>query len=1200
MSDFIHLHTHTHYSMLTSPILPAELFNKCLDLGMSAVAVTDHAALFNMPELFSEAKKVSQQRDKPFKLIIGAELFIAPTSRQNKSTTEVHHLNVLVKDAKGYRNLCKILSLAAREGFYYRPRADKETLFKYADGLICTTSCSKGELAKLVLAHNEAGAEQFIKEHKDVFGDDLYIELERHNAPEDSVLNESLIRLARKFNVKLVATNDVHYLEKKDAELQEVMLAMKSKSTLSTPKRMRLPTQEFYLKSPAEMALLFDNTYRELSNTLEINEKCSFSFHDTAPQLPYFKIPDGFKDDSDYLRYLTYQGALRKYGDLDALGQRGEQIRNRIEYELNTIAKMGFSSYFLIVSDLIAASRKQGYSVGPGRGSVAGSIVAYLTDITRVDPLQYDLLFERFLNPERISMPDIDIDFTPVGKQRVLDYTIERYGESSVAKVIAISTLGAKAVIKDVGRVLEIPLDEVTRITKLVPNKPIGAALRDFVYGKRDKHGGFEIEPVKELQDLLKHSDARIRKLMEYSLALEGRARNVSVHAAGVVITNGSVDDYVPLYVSDKVEAEERRYADEEPDDFTERAVLLNKSKDEKQVVTQFDKDWIEKAGLLKIDYLGLETLAVIDETLRLIEKRYRVVLDLEKLPIDDAKTFKIFQDGKMAGIFQFESPGMQSYMMQLRPTCIDDIIAMNALYRPGPMDLIPRYIARKHGREAVEYPHPLLEPILKSTYGIPVYQEQVMQMAQVMAGYTLGGADILRRAMGKKEKEKMAQERQKFVKGAAERGVPEAKAHEVFDMMEKFAGYGFNKSHAAAYGLLAYWTAYLKAHYTAEFMCAILNSEAGDAERMRHLTDEMKSMGIKILPPSINKSDALSTVEDLPKGIKAVRIGFSAIKHVGSAAKEIVAARKRRKKPFKHLFDLCSSVDLRVVNKKALESLIEAGTMDEFGIDRASLLANVERALEFGQKQNRRVTLGQEGFFNDEKFLPSEELAYPELLKAEPWSLSETLQREVALVGFYLSSHPLDAYRRDWQAFATLKLGNKSFEPQRLYRVIGLLIDVKPHLDKKGNTMLFGTIEDFEGKADFTVFASVYERFEKELQKDAIVMLIAEADRKDHQTKLLVQEVIPIRKVRDKFIQRVVLRLDLHDSEALSKAKAVRDICNMHRGTVPIDFELSYVEHGRSELLRLFARKATIDPDDETLEKLEHALGVDAVRLLS
>lgn len=1200
MPNFIHLHTHTHYSMLTSPILPADLFHKCLDLGMNAVAITDHATLFNMPELFSEAKKVAQARSQAFKLIIGAELFIAPTSRHDKSTTEAHHLNVLVKDATGYRNLCKILSLAAKEGFYYRPRADKETLFKYAEGLICTTSCDRGELAKLVLKDDEQGAAQFIQAHKEVFGDDFYIELERHHAPDDLRLNEGLIHLAKKFDVKLVATNDVHYLERKDAEIQEVMLAMKSKSTLSTPKRMRLPTNEFYLKSPAEMALLFDNAYHELSHTLEISEKCTFQFSDSAPQLPHFKIPDGFKDDSDYLRYLTYQGAQRKYGDLDALGERGEKIRNRIEYELTTIAKMGFSSYFLIVSDLIAASRKQGYSVGPGRGSVAGSIVAYLTDITRVEPLQYDLLFERFLNPERISMPDIDIDFTPVGKQRVLDYTIERYGEQSVSKVVAISTLGAKAVIKDVGRVLEIPLEDVARITKMVPSKPIGATLRDFIYGKRDKHGGFEIEPVKELQDLLKHSDARLKKLIEYSLALEGRARNVSVHAAGVVITNGSLDDYVPLYISDKVETEERRYADEDTDEPISRIAFSSKGKDDKQVVTQFDKDWIEKAGLLKIDYLGLETLAVIDETLRLIEKRYKVRLDLENLPTKDAKTYKIFQDGKMAGIFQFESPGMQSYMMQLRPTCIDDIIAMNALYRPGPMDLIPRYIERKHGREAVEYPHPLLEPILKSTYGIPVYQEQVMQMAQVMAGYTLGGADILRRAMGKKEKEKMAQEREKFVKGAAERGIDAAKANEVFDMMEKFAGYGFNKSHAAAYGLLAYWTAYLKAHYTAEFMCAILNSEAGDTERMRHLTDEVKSMGIKILPPNINKSDALCTVEDLSNGSKAIRIGFSAIKHVGAAAKEIVAARKRKKKSFNNLFDFCASVDLRVVNKKALESLVEAGALDEFGIDRATLLANLERAVEFGQRQNRSVTLGQEGFFNDEKFAPLQQLVYPELLNAEAWSDAEILQREVALLGFYHSRHPLDAYKRDWDAFATLKLGNKSFEPKRLYRVIGILSEIKQHFDKKGNTMLFGVIEDFEGKADFTVFASIYERFEKDLQKDAIVMLIAEAERKDNQTKLLVQEVIPIRKVRHKFIQRIVLSLDANDAESLSKAKAIKEICDMHRGTVPIDFELSYLEHGRIEHLRLFARKATIEPDNDVLEKLELALGVDAVRLLS
>ncbi len=1191
MLEFIHLHTHTHYSMLSSTILPEDLFETCQRLGMSAVGVTDHATMFNMPQLFSEAKKFG------VKLLIGAELFIAPTSRHDKSSTEAHHLNVLIKDDVGYKNLCKILSASARDGFYYRPRADKELIAARADkeliaahheGLICMTSCDRGELAKLVLNNDEQGARRFMAFHKELFADDFYIELERHNAPEDARLNKDLIRLAKDFGVKLVATNDVHYLERKDADAHEVMLAMKSKTTLSNPKRMKFPTDEFYFKSADEMALLFDNEHHELSNTLEISEKCTFKFSDQTPRLPHFPLPHGFKSDSDYLRQLTYDGVAKKYGDLESLGERGQKIKERIDYELATVDKMGFSAYFLIVSDLIAASRKQGYSVGPGRGSVAGSIVAYLTDITQVEPLQFNLLFERFLNPERVSMPDIDIDFTPVGKQKVLDYTIEKYRNESVSKVIAISTLGAKAVLKDVGRVLEVPLETVTQITKLVPSKPVGITLAEA------------IENVKELKDLRKSPDAKIRKMIEFALALEGRARNVSVHAAGVVITDGAVDEVVPLYVSDKVETEERRFADEEDDGETPTKA---KSKGEKQVVTQFDKDYIEKAGLLKIDYLGLETLAVIDETIKIIERRYKVKIDLEKVPMDDKKTFKIFHDGKMAGIFQFESSGMQSYMLQLRPTSVSDIIAMNALYRPGPMDLIPTYIARKHGEETIEYPHPMLEPVLKETYGIPVYQEQVMQIAQVMGGYTLGGADLLRRAMGKKKPEEMAKHRAIFREGAAKKNVDEKTADAVYDMMEKFAGYGFNKSHAAAYGVLAYWTAYLKAHYTAEFMAAILNSEARDTERAKHLTDEAKSMGIKILPPSINKSDALYTVEDLPNGKtsaeqKAIRVGFTGIKHVSGAAKEIIAARKRLKRNFKNLFDLCSSVDLRVVNKKALECLIEAGAMDEFGVHRAMLIANIEKAIEFGQKQNKSATLGQEGFFNDEKFIGDENAAYPDLIKADAWTDAEKLQREKTLVGFYLSNHPLDPFRRDWEAFATLKLGDRNCEGKRLQRVIGVITETKKHPDKKGNTMLFGIIEDFEGKADFTVFASVYERFEKDLQKDAILMLVAEAELKDGQLKLLVQEAIPIRKVRDKYASKIVLRLDAADGESLQKAKTLKQICDECKGETPLDFEVWIEADGKPQRLKLFARNITIDSGNDVLDKLASVVGEDAVKL--
>lgn len=1192
MTDFIHLHTHTHYSLLSSPILPEDLFEDCLAKGMNAVAITDHATLFNMPSLFSDAKKVSEKKGKPFKLMIGAELYIAPSSRHKKESREAHHLNVLVKDATGYRNLCKILSAAAREGFYFRPRADFELLSLFHEGLICMTSCEKGELPKLIAKQDLDGARQFIRNHKDLFGDDFYIELENHFTASEANINRELIALAKAFDVKLVATNDVHYLNRDDAPKQEAMMAMKGKHKLSDAKRMRFPTDEFYLKSPSEMARAFDNAHGELSNTLEIAEKCTYVFKDETAKLPHFPIPPEFSDAASYLRHLTYQGARELYGELDALGTHGEKIKARIDFELSTIANMGYDSYFLIVSDLIAASRKQGYSVGPGRGSAAGSIVAYLTGITQIDPLKYNLLFERFLNPERVTMPDIDIDFTPVGKQKVLEYTIEKYGAESVSKIVAISTLGAKAVIKDVARVLEVPIETVNSITKLVPSKPPGASLSEFINGNSKNN----IEPVKELKDLLKSPDQTIRKVMEYALELEGRARNVSVHAAGVVITNGAVDDYVPLYVSDKIETEERRYADETAE---EEPSEREPKKDNKQVVTQFDKDWIEKAGLLKIDYLGLETLAVIDDTLRLIEKRYEQRINLQEIPMDDRKTFKIFQDGKMAGIFQFESIGMQSYMTQLQPTTVEDIIAMSALYRPGPMQFIPDYINRKHGKEETKYAHPLLEPILSYTYGIMVYQEQIMQAAQILGGYSLGGADLLRRAMGKKDKEKMAKERSRFVEGAKNlHNISDDVANEIFSTMEKFAEYGFNRSHSAAYGVLAYQTAYLKAHYTAEFMCAILNSESDDKERVKHLCDEAKSMGIHILPPSTNKSDALFMVEDSSGGAKSIRVGLIAVKGVGSAGREIALARRRRKKTFKHFFEFCSSVDLRVVNKRALESLVEAGAFDDINPDRATLYANVEKGIEFGRKVNKSATTGQEGFFADERFSGGDSAAYPDMTKADPWSDSEKLHREKNLVGFYLSQHPLEKYRRDWEAFATLKLGNKTYEHKRLYKLIGMIVETKFIFTKKGDKMMFGVLEDFEGKCDFTVFPKTFETFERELQKDYTVMLIAEADTHDGKLSLLVNEVIPIRKVREKLIQKVVLKIDSTDSDILNKLAAIKEICEKNKGCTPIDFEVILDREGKRRELRLFARRMTIESENDVLDALSQTVGAEAVRI--
>jgi len=1186
--DFVHLHTHTHYSMQSSPVFPQELFAACARQGMDAVAVTDYAAMFNMPELFSLA------REAGVRLIIGSEIYLLEQDAWHDSRTSVSpSLILLVKDDAGYRNLCILLSRAAREGFVNgMPHVDSSWLAEYSEGLVCLSGYYAGRIGRALLAGNRDEASSFASFYRTIYGDDFYLELQRHSTPFDDRLNEETIALAGELGIGAVATNNVHYLERKDADRYRALVAVKTKQKLSSPQLQCLPNNENYLRTPEEMSKLFDDTHGELSNTLQIAEKCSFSFHTQEPRLPRFPLPDGFEDEAAYLRHLTYEGAKEKYADPEACGLTWKMVEERIEKELGVIISMGFSSYFLIVSDLIAASRRMGYSVGPGRGSAAGSIVAYLTGITRIDPLRYKLLFERFLNPERVSMPDIDIDFTPVGKQKVLEYTVEKYGEESVAKVIAIGTLGAKAAIRDAGRVLEVPLPVVDRLAKLVPGKP-GITLRQA------------LDEVKELGSQVNGSSQN-QRLMEYARALEGRARNVSMHAGAVVITNGPLQEQVPLYVSNKIETEERKFADEMDADELERGGARTGG-DEKQVVTQFDKNWIENAGLLKIDYLGLETLAVIDETLHLIRKRHDIHIDLEKVPMDDRKTFGIFQEGKMAGIFQFESQGMQNYMTKLQPTQIGDIIAMSALYRPGALNAridekrnaVDLFVDRKHNREPIDYMHPMLEEVLKETYGVIVYQEQVMQISQVMGGFSLAKADNLRKAMGKKKPEIMQKFKADFVEGAVEQGVHDKLANRIFDLMAEFAGYGFNKSHSAAYGVLAYWTGYLKAHFPAEFMTAILNSEIGDTARMKHLTDEAKSFGIAVLPPCVNTSDALFTIEECEDGRTAIRIGLSAIKQVGNAARAVVSARFLRKKPFVNLFDLAASVDLRLMNRKALECLISAGTLDEIDGDRAKLLANIDKAIRFGQMQNKSVTLGQCGFFSDESGGALHDALYPEMdAAAEPMTESQKLQAEKKLVGFYMSRHPLERYRRDWEAFANLPLDTKEVQPLRQYKVIGVVVSIKHHQDRKGKQMLFGILEDFTGKADFTVFASVYEQYRHLIKPEAVLMMIVEAEAAGGSLKLLVREVVPVRQVRESCIDRVILRIDADDPAELERLVKVRKVFEEHRGGTAVDFDVKVQSSENIEVLRLFARNATIEPGEEALGKLEKILGPDNVRI--
>jgi DNA polymerase III subunit alpha len=1186
--DFVHLHVHTHYSMQSSPIFPGQLFSKAAGFGMSSVAVTDYCAIFNMPELFSDA------RNAGIKLIIGSELLLLESdSHQTARNAVSPSLVLLVKNETGYKNLCILLSRAAKDGFVNgMPHIESRLLETYHEGLICLSGYSSGRVGRELIAGSNKEAERFAAYYQEIFGSDFYLELQRHHTPFDEKLVRESVSVADKFNIGLVATNNVHYLERKDAGCYRAMVAIRTKEKLTSQTLLTLSGNDHYLKSVEEMGMLFTDEFGEISNTLRIAGQCTYNFTQKDPVLPRFPLPEGFGNEFEYLRYLTREGAKEKYADCEKEGISNEEVRSRIELELGVIEKMGFSSYFLIVSDLIAASRRLGYSVGPGRGSAAGSIVAYLTGITRIDPLKYKLLFERFLNPERLSMPDIDIDFTPVGKQKVLEYTVEKYGQESVAKVIAIGTLGAKAAIRDAGRVLDMPLPVVDKLAKLVPVKP-GITL--------DK----ALSEVKELKQYAESTNEN-RELMEYAKALEGRARNVSMHAGAVVITDGALEEQVPLYVSNKIETEVRKYADEF--DLDEQEPSKGKSADdieEKQVVTQFDKNWIETAGLLKIDYLGLETLAVIDETLRLIKRRYGLDIELEKVPMNDRKTFRIFQDGKMAGIFQFESSGMQSYMTRLQPTQIGDIIAMSALYRPGALNAridekrnaVDLFVDRKHGREAIDYMHPMLEDILKETYGVIVYQEQVMQISQVMGGFSLAKADNLRKAMGKKKPEIMEKYKVDFVEGAIAKGVHDTLATRVFELMAEFAGYGFNKSHSAAYGVLAYWTGYLKAHYTIEFMTAILNSEIGDTDRMKHLTDEAKSFGITTLPPSINKSDGLFSIED-DSGRSFIRVGLSAIKQVGGAARAIVTSRMRRKRDFRNIFDLAASIDLRVMNRKALECLILAGAFDEIDPHRSRLIANIDKAIKFGQMQNRSVTLGQCGFFTAEEGAPLEEEHYPEMDQADIMPDAEKLMHEKKLVGFYLSRHPLSPFRRDWQAFATLQLSAKDVVPSKQYKVIGIIVSLKPYQDRKGKQMLFGSIEDFTGKADFTVFASVYEQYGHLIKPEEVLMLVAEAEVSGGMLKLLVREIVPVKKVRHSLVKKVVLKVDADDQVQLDKLVKVKKICDSCRGGTPVEFELKAQSGENIETITLFARSKPIDAEESTIEKLEEILGPDNVRI--
>jgi len=1161
MPEFSHLHCHTQYSLLDGAAGIDPLIESAERRNIPAVAITDHGNLYGVPEFYTTAQ------DSDVQPIIGCEFYLTPSGIQDKSDSTRYHQVLLAKNQTGYENLMSLSSTSFLEGFYYKPRIDRDLLREHHEGLIATTCCLQGEVPQAILNRGEERARELFEEYLNIFGDDYYIELQDHDIDDQHTVNEVLIEWAREYDVEVLATNDVHYVDRQDHEAQDLLLCLQTGDDYNDPNRLRFSNDEFYLKDPEGMAAALTGIPEEfqrkaLVNTNKVADKCNFELPMGDLLMPHYPIPDGFEGMDEYLRHLTFKRAKERYGE-----DLPQDVVERLDHELNIIADMGYSGYFLIVQDFTEAARELDVRVGPGRGSAAGSCVSYCLGITDVDPIEYDLLFERFLNPERVSMPDIDIDFDDRGRSKVIDYVVEKYGQENVCQIITFGTMGAKTVVRDVSRVLDIPLDRADEIAKMIPEGP-GV----------DLDQAFEENP--DFRALKDADDPEVRKMMQYAEVLEGSVRHTGVHAAGVIIAPGEVSDYVPVSVS--------------------------KSKGEKVVTTQYDGDWVEEFGLLKMDFLGLKTLTLIEDAVDLVEETRGVEIDIDNIPLDDKKTFELFQRGDTVSIFQFESTGMREWLRKLKPTEIDDLIAMNALYRPGPMENIPTYIARKHGREEVEYPHPLLEDILEPTYGIAVFQEQVMQMARELAGFSLGEADILRRAMGKKKEKLMRKQRKKFVEGCkAENDIDEEEANELFDIINEFAGYGFNKSHSAAYSLVAYQTAYMKAHYPPEFMAAAMTNEMSNTDKLSKVLEEARSMGLEVLPPSINDSKAYFTVQN-----GQVRFGLAAVKNAGEKAIDKIIEAREEHGPFEDIFDVTKNVDLSTVNKRTLEALAQAGALDDLEGHRSQLMEVMDTAVRYGQKIQHDRMAGQNSLFGDgdagaeamEPGLPSD---------VDRWPKAERLKNEHEVLGFYVSGHPLDEYRSEADAFATAHFG----EPDQLEEAIeqsrqpsgdgrnrgpvrtfcGIITDVSRNTTRSGKPIAFATIEDFTGQGEMVCFSNILDRIQPYLEVDNVVLVKGNVEVRGGNVKVIAKEVTPMWKVREQMVDEVVLTVNL-DEVLPDDLREFKTLCERSVGNCKLYFDVDAPELRGQERLR--SRSYVVEPTAEFMKGAQRIFGPDNIAL--
>ena len=1259
MGSFVHLHVHSSYSVLDGMSSISGLVDKAVKSGMHALALTDHGNMFGIKEFYNVCKKkngplkdkitvlerklkdpetgeeekedirkeIELTKLKMIKPIFGSEVYVAQRSRydkEDKGDRSGYHLVLLAKNETGYRNLCRLVSNGWIQGFYYRPRIDHDLLAKYSEGLIATSACLGGEIHKNIEAGDLAAAERAILWYKKVFGDDYYLELQRHKTDKpgadtqtyvkQELQNKELIALARKTNTKLIASNDVHFVEEDHADAHEHLICLSTGKDLDDPTRMRYTKQE-WLKTPEQMAEIFADIPECLENTLEIANKVEFFKLESAPMMPVFPIPAEFgteedyrqrydegtlreefgeafdriggydkairiKLDADYLTKLTYQGAERRYG-----ANLNDETRERIDFELDVMKKMGFPGYFLIVQDFIQAARDMNISVGPGRGSAAGSVVAYCLKITNIDPMKYDLLFERFLNPDRISLPDIDIDFEDDKRGQIMRWVTEKYGKKRVANIVTYGTMGTKSAIKDVARVQKLPLSEADRLTKLIPGR--------FPNDENDKEIKVNLtncfKYVSELRDARDSNDPTLANTLKYAEMLEGTVRQTGVHACGLIIGADDLINLVPL------------------------STAVDKETKEDKVITQFEGTVIEDVGLVKMDFLGLKTLSIIKDTLVNIKKSKGIDIDIDNIPIDDKKTYKLFSKGDTVGVFQFESAGMQKYLKELKPTKFEDLIAMNALYRPGPMDYIPQFIRRKHGQEPIEYAFPVMEKRLNDTYGITVYQEQVMLLSRDLAGFTRGQSDELRKAMGKKLKDKMESLHEKFLQGAQKNGYSDVeKLEQIWSDWAKFASYAFNKSHATCYSLVAYQTAYLKAHYEAEFMAANLTRNKDDITEVGKLMDECKSLKMNVLGPDINESDLTFTVNKDGN----IRFGLAGIKNVGEGAVEALIKEREANGKFKNNFDFFERVNLNACNKKNIESLVLAGAFDsltdirreQFFVLNSKEELVLDAFIKYGNLYQQDVSFNQNSLFG--ALEDAVQITKPEVPYAPEWSPLVKLNKEREMIGMYLSAHPMDEFEFEIKNICNATTEDiKDLSRYQLgtgLKIGGMVTAFRDGMTKKGNPYGMITLEDYNGSHEFPLFGKNFDDYAKYMIKDLFlyihaVVQVKGSDYRNHtpdpnvkpEIELKIMNIMPFKEVR-KLITRIRIYLSL-DKLTNDVAVELTKIVTENKGDVNVYIEIK--DFLTSEKISLFARPHRMKINSTVYQYLRQAEAEDILR---